>query len=722
MPDTPLADTSSLQQAPFSIPATLATSLQRPQTLKCDDTFLVTDEYGDCAALQPTVEGLFHEDTRYLSRFVLKLEGARPLLLSSSMSLDSEIFRANLTNPDLYQHGRRTLERDSVHLLRTARLTPGGLTVSVDIHSYAREPVEVTLETEFDSDFADIFEVRGRRRQRRGQRSGKVIDPTAVLIAYRGLDAIERRCRLGFSLPAEAIDMQHALHRIRVPPQGVVNLTISVTCRAGRDAAPDASGTPRRGEARALNGGELATSNEILNHWITRSRADLHMLTTATPHGPYPYAGIPWFSTAFGRDGIIAALQTLWLMPELARGVLGYLAATQATAFDPASDAEPGKILHEERRGEMAVLGEVPFGRYYGSVDATPLFVMLAAAYWERTGDLDCIRALWPHIAAALAWMREHGDRDGDGFLEYARQSERGLANQGWKDSADSIFHRDGTPAAAPIALVEVQAYAYAAWRGAAALARALGRAEEAATFSAAAERLQLAFEAAFWCEEIGTYALALDGAKRPCMVRSSNAGHALFAGIASAERAARVAATLMSPQGFSGWGIRTIAEGEARYNPMSYHNGSVWPHDNGLIALGFCRYGLREPVLAILGGLLDAAQFMDVYRLPELFCGFARREGDAPTRYPVACIPQAWSAASAFAVIGGLLGISFEPSSRRLYVNRPLLPPYVEELHVRGLSIGDDRMDLLLRRHLRDVAVNVVGKTGSAELVVTSG
>ena len=465
----------------------------------------------------------------------------------------------------------------------------------------------------------------------------------------------------------------------------------------------------------------LATSNEPFNHWISRSQADLEMLTSQTPHGRYPYAGIPWFSAPFGRDGIIAALQCLWLNPELARGVLGFLAATQATDFDSSSDAEPGKILHEARQGEMAVLGEVPFHRYYGSVDATPLFVMLVVAYWDRTGDLEFLSALWPHVRAALSWMRDHGDRDGDGFIEYARHTEAGLLNQGWKDSSDSIFHADGRLAEPPIALVEVQAYAYAAWSGAARLAGLLGHADEHTDWIDRAESLRQNFESAFWCEELGTYALALDAAKQPCQVRSSNAGHVLLTGIASVHNARKVAATLMSPSGFSGWGVRTIAEGEARYNPMSYHNGSVWPHDNGLIAMGFARYGLRDPLLALVEGIFAASQHMDLYRLPELFCGFRREAEEAPTRYPVACIPQAWAAATGFGLLCAMLGISFDARAERVNCDRPLLPDYIGEISISGLSVGAGSMDLLLRRHLRDVAVNVLGKTGNGELILKS-
>jgi glycogen debranching enzyme len=396
------------------------------------------------------------------------------------------------------------------------------------------------------------------------------------------------------------------------------------------------------------------------------------MMTTMLPTGPYPYAGVPWFNTPFGRDGLITALECLWLQPELARGVLAYLASTQATEVIPEQDAEPGKILHETRNGEMAALGEMPFARYYGSVDATPLFVHLAVEYYKRTGDRKFVECIWPNVEAALHWMHRYGDRDGDGFLEYSCECHDGLVHQGWKDSDDAIFHADGSLARGPIAVCEVQGYAYAAWRAGAALAADFGRVEQAKDFAKRAETLRVRFDNAFWWDEAGTYALALDGDKRPCQVRASNAGQCLFSGIAFPERAIGLAQTLLARESFSGWGVRTLATSGPRYNPMGYHNGGVWPHDNALIACGLAQYGMAEEASRIFTGLFDTAMYLDLHRVPELFCGFPRDPGEGPVLYPVACAPQAWSAASIFLLFQASLGLTIDGCASKISFVRP--------------------------------------------------
>ncbi len=463
----------------------------------------------------------------------------------------------------------------------------------------------------------------------------------------------------------------------------------------------------------------LSSSNERFNEWLSRSGADLQMMTVGNPEGPYPYAGVPWFNTVFGRDGLITAFEVLWADPTVAKGVLQFLAKTQADSVIPEQDAQPGKILHELRKGEMAALKEIPFGRYYGSVDSTPLFVMLAAAYYERTGDLEFIGSIWSHIERALDWMDHYGDVDGDGFLEYARHSGKGLIQQGWKDSHDSVFYEDGKLAEAPIALCEVQGYAYAARKGAAELARKQGLAELAEHLTQQTSALKQRFEQAFWVEELGTYAFALDGNKRQCRVTVSNPGHCLFTRIACPERARRVAEGLMNDNVFSGWGVRTVGIREARYNPMSYHNGSVWPHDNALIALGLAQYGFTSYALRLLESMFEASLHFEFQRLPELFCGFRRRVGDGPTLYPVACSPQSWAAGAVFMLLQACLGITVCGTTPCIHFRDSYLPAVVDQVLIENLTVGSSKVSLIIRRQAHGVGIDVIRREGEVEVAV---
>lgn len=708
----------------FSIVAAHQRLPAPPRVLKQGDSFGVFDQHGDILSDEADEQGLYHQGTRFLSRLELRLGPLRPLLLSSTISDDNAVFVTDLTNLDVLRDGAIVLPRGEIHLLRSRILRDGGSIDRIRISNYGAHAIELPLSIHFDADFADVFEVRGTRRARRGVRLPDLVGEEYVL-RYVGLDDVERRTRIRWSRRPDALETGLAAFVVELEPRTTATIEMSVVCEIGPeergalDYEPAVALARQTLATRAGGGARAQASNESFNRWINRSTADLQMMITETPHGLYPYAGIPWYSTPFGRDGLITAFELLWADPSIARGVLSFLAATQARIRSDVQDAEPGKILHEMRNGEMAALGEVPFGQYYGSVDSTPLFVMLAHAYYKRTGDEALIERLWPPLVAALGWMERVGDADGDSFIEYARHSPRGLVQQGWKDSGDSVFHADGAVACSPIALCEVQGYAYAAWCGAAELAEARGDSRLAGEWRARGAELQRRFEEAFWCDDIGTYALALDGDKRLCRIRSSNPAHCLFAGIVeSHERARRVAAALMDEASFAGWGIRTLAAGQAGYNPMSYHNGSIWPHDNAVAAAGLARYGFMREAARITGAMFDLSQAVDLHRMPELICGFHRRSDEKPTLYPVACAPQAWAAGAVYLLLQACLGLTVEATPPRVTFRRAILPEQVQSLQVTNLTVGGASVDLLLKRHPHDVGVTVLRRDGDVEIV----
>jgi glycogen debranching enzyme len=711
------------RQVPFYIPATGPASRPR-QSLKYGDTFIVLDSHGDIGASAGGPDGLFHCDTRFLSHLELLLNGLQLLPLGSNLRDDNAWITIDQTNPDIYADNHIVLQKDTVHIVRTIFLWRGTAYQRLAVRNYGDVPVDLLLTITFDCDFADIFEVRGLPRARRGVAERGVVGADQAVLTYHALDRKTRRTVLTFDPPPTELAATAASYRLELARKETASISLAMACDhpVERRPLPFLRGlqTARR-ELRATTRGAttVETSNEIFNESLCRSMADLHMLITDTPQGPYPYAGIPWYSTTFGRDGLITAMQMLWLDPGVARGVLRRLAAYQAKTYDARADAQPGKILHEMRSGEMAALHEVPFGLYYGSVDATPLFVLLAGLYVERTGDDGLLSELWPAIEAALRWIDGPGDPDRDGFVEYRRATEQGLANQGWKDSQDAIFHADGRLAEGQIALAEVQGYVYAGKRLAACCARRLGKADQARKLEAEATRLAGCFDAAFWCPEQRTYALALDGAKEPCRVRTSNAGQVLFTGIARQDRAVEIADGLLRPDFFSGWGIRTVALGEARYNPMSYHNGSIWPHDNALIALGLARHGLKRQIEQVFTGLFEAATYMDWRRLPELFCGFRRRRGAGPTLYPVACAPQAWASATPFTLLEASLGLEFDTGANEIRLRNPRLPAFLDEVVLRNLRLGQSSIDLKVSRRDEVAAVEVLRTEGNIQASV---
>jgi glycogen debranching enzyme len=666
---------------------------------KDGDVFLVADRQGDICG---GAAGLFVDDMRYLSRYRLLIGERRPSPLSCGLSADGALFTFHGTNLALPPIGRRATPRGVIHVERRRVLNRRRMFERIRFTNFGHDEVMLPIAVEHEADFADMFEVRGMKRTLRGEIQPSTTNGRSVLFSYAGLDDKARQCCLTFSEPPWRQDAKRADFMLTVMPGAAVDLYVE----AGEttDHPPTAhrfetsvSEAREAVKGREQRGAHVHCLDGAFAQWLAQSRSDVALLTTDLKTGPYPYAGIPWFSTPFGRDGIITAWSMLWLDPSLARGVLAYLGVRQATELSDFRDSAPGKIMHETRRGEMAAIGEVPFGVYYGGVDTTPLFVFLAGAYLERTGDLEFIRHLWPALRAATGWLETYADSNGDGLIDYARGADTGLSNQGWKDSEDSVFHADGRFPSSPVALVEVQGYAFAAWRAMAAMATRLGE-PGAEAWAARAEALRQAVEDRFWMEDLGYYGIALDGAGELCRVLTSNAGHLLMVGLPSPERAERVTRRLLAPGLNSGWGLRTLAKGQVRFNPMSYHNGSIWPHDTAICVMGMAEYGEREGVAGLLSDLFDAAHHFEM-RMPELFCGFQRDPDEPPIAYPVACLPQAWSAASAFLMLQACLGLQISAEERRIQLFRPTLPVGVDQMTIEGLEVAGARVDLVFRR-----------------------
>ncbi|HEY7901482.1 MAG TPA: glycogen debranching N-terminal domain-containing protein [Caulobacteraceae bacterium] len=687
-------------------------------SLKDGDVFQVCDAWGD---IRGAADGLFVDDTRLVSRLGLLVGGKRPSRLSSSLSGDNAVFTVNGANRALPPMGGEATPRGVIHIERKRCLWRGRLFERLRLTNFGLDEIMVPIVYEFEVDFRDMFEVRGLTRPRRGHRRAPQLTGRGVETAYEGLDGRQRTSVVAFSEPPGRLGPTRAEFMLPMIPGRRVDLYLEAGAES--EPPPEASrfNAALRGAKRAINkrcgvGARVTASDGAFDCWLQQSRTDVAVLSTELDSGPYPYAGIPWFSTPFGRDGILCAWQMLWLEPSLARGVLAYLASRQAEAISPFEDATPGKIMHETRRGEMAALKEIPFGAYYGGVDTTPLFVALAGAYFERTGDIAFIDGLWPKLKAAAAWLETFGDSNGDGLVDYARAETSGLANQGWKDSADSIFHADGRLAVGPIALVEVQGYACAAWRAMAAMGVRLGD-ESAPRWAAQARTLAAAVEERFWLEDLGYYAVAIDGDGQACRSLTSNPGHLLFVGLPSQARAGAVARRLLSPAFDSGWGIRTLATSNVRYNPMSYHNGSVWPHDTSLCLAGLARYGERDKVVRMMGDLFEASKAFGG-RMPELLCGFEREPDAPPIAYPVACMPQAWAAGATFMMLGAALGLRIDAVRGEVRLIRPRLPIGVERIKLERLDIAGSSLELEVQRLGERTAVTAVSE-GSVSVIV---
>ncbi|MEX0773735.1 MAG: glycogen debranching N-terminal domain-containing protein [Balneolales bacterium] len=720
------ADTAELIQNKRYTTAESVLTDDRIRTLNSADTFVVFDRWGDIRQEVAQTHGLFHEGTRFLSLLKLKLFDQQPALLNSSISMENDVLSVDLTNNEIFLDGELLIAKAKLHIERIKFVQNGIYYEKVQLYNHSKWKMDLKISFEVGSDFKDIFEVRGYKRKKRGEIiNGEDGNLDRILLKYRGLDNVIRKTVINFEPQPDVSARNEVIYYIPLEPNQEYSIINTIKCLVG-DKEIDNPGY-HNGYNQILgeqayakeNIASIDSSHESFNHWVKRSRTDLIALTTDTPHGKYPYAGVPWFNTAFGRDGIITAYETLWAAPDIARGVLSFLVDRQSKHTDDFHDAEPGKIMHEARSGEMADLKEVPYKLYYGTVDATPLFIILAGAYYKRTADMKFIKAIWPNIEAALKWIDDYGDLDNDGFVEYHHKSKSGLFNQGWKDADNAIHHADGKLADSPIALCEVQGYVYDAKIKAAGLAQAMGLSDVVVKLESQAHILKKRFNTTFWDDELGTFILALDKDKNPCRVKTSNAGQCLFSGIVDEKYAPVLAETLLSDEMASGWGIRTLATDARRYNPMSYHNGTVWPHDNALIAFGLARYGFRDKVVDIMSRMFEATFFLELQRLPELYCGFDIRRGQGPTPYPVACSPQAWSVAVVYMMVQSCLNMEIDALERKVYLVRPLLPPFTDTLEIKNIRIGNSRLALNLYRYKTDVGIDVIEKDKNWEVIV---
>lgn len=706
--------------------------------LKDGDLFAVFPASGEINARDAAIgearskDGLFFRDTRYLSRLSMTINGTALVEMGHNARDDDAGFRSDLANTRLVDSQGTEFQDFDLHVRRD-RFLSDGLYDQVEISNYGTATADLDVTFELWADYRDIFEVRGADASEKGEMLPTEFGDGAMRFSYATADGRRLTTLVRIDPPPDfASGRAHARLSIAPKARHRISCTVQVSeetlatddgpdpTMAKHGAASFSGPAPPVEDARQAVASRIArrvgrtakirTSRAAFNAWLSRSSADLAILTADLPTGPYPYAGIPWFAVPFGRDGLIAALQVLWLDADLAGGVLDFLAATQATTVDAFCDAEPGKILHEHRNGEMARTGAVPFHHYYGGIDQTLLFVVLTHEYWKRTGDRTRLTRLEPAIRAAMDWAATYGDRDGDGFIEYERSADTGLRNQGWKDSEDSVFHADGTLCDSPVALVEVQGYYVAALRAAASLFSEYGADGDAEACARKAETLVSKIDEAFWDDDLGTYCIALDGQDRPVRVSASNAGHLLFFGAALPHRRSRLFQTLGAPTLRSGWGIRTVASDAARFNPMGYHNGTVWPHDNSLIAAGASQTGNTAMARHITTELFDASCHFPEHRLPELWCGLPRSEAARPVAFPSACAPQAWAAGSAFLCVQACLGISIDAKENRIRISDPVLPADLDWLEVTGLAVGGRQADIAFHRRGTDqIEVKVI-------------
>ncbi len=724
-------------------------TLAQQLVLKENETFIVSRADGNITG--GDADGLYYHDTRYLSLLNFKLNGLDLELLNSS---GEQNFMGNLqfANPYFVTEAGEQVKPQTLNIERS-RMIMGGLHERIEIVNYNNFPVPATISLQAAADFRDMFDVRGFSRTVWGTIETPTWDGKTLTFSYLSSDEQKHLSSVLTAEPApDQAEISLPRRQIGATQEGsivpnLVNDAVQVEVNAPSatlawdivlqpqqeyvitfqvrpselvneqqddDFNRNVDALDQRYEQWTAESSRMTTNDELYNRLLYRSSTDLRVLMLDSEGGFFPAAGIPWYSCPFGRDSLITAYQMLSLNPQVAVGTLRMLAKHQATEVDDWRDAQPGKILHEIREGEMARLKMVPHTPYYGTVDATPLFIMLFCEMMNWIDDAAIYQELLPNVMAALNWIDEYGDLDGDGFVEYERKSSKGILNQVWKDSDDSTLMPDGQPAASPVAAVEVQGYVYNAKLSLANLLRRKGEAATAERLEREAAELKVRFNAAFWMPEVGYYAQALDREKRQVPAITSNPGHCLLTGIIDDDKAAAVVKRLMAPDMASGWGIRTLSSESYHYNPMSYHRGSIWPHDNSLIAEGFKRYGFHQEANDLIRQIFEASLHFRYYRLPELFCGFQRegRYHSRPAEYPVSCSPQAWAAGTPIMMFQTLLGLQPEPTSRKLRLH-PRLPTWLHRLKLGNLRLGNRRLDLSVERgHDGHDAVEIRGQS----------
>ncbi|HEY9721992.1 MAG TPA: glycogen debranching N-terminal domain-containing protein [Oscillatoriaceae cyanobacterium] len=716
----------------FKTPA-IVHSIADALVIKDWDLFFVVDREGNVPLKEGHGFGLYYHDCRYLRGYELKIDGQQAQVLASATRGGFK-GRFELTNSNIQLEDGTLVDKETIAISWSRLLRGDNLTLNDEIMfmNSGDDSIVLPVTLSFRAEFEDVFNVRGLHKQPDGNHAPPRWEGDVLGFSYKGADGLFRSTAIHFE-PAPVRRMDRSAHfHLELPPGEAVKLYVSLWIAESpeRDEAmPRARREPNLEQVETKlhqasdtwldQRTEVKTPSLLLERVMDRCLVDLHVLRSRLGEYEYFAAGIPWYGTLFGRDSLVTAYQTLAFDSGLAEQTLRLLAQYQGRKVNDWQDEEPGKILHEMRVGELARLDAIPFGPYYGSVDSTPLFILLVAEHAAWCGDMSLFRELKKNIEAALGWIDNFGDPHDWGYVTYQKKSSSGLDNQGWKDSGDAIVNADGSLAEPPIALVEVQGYVYMAKLRIADLYERDGDTRQAARLRAEAKALKERFNQDFWLEDLGCYALALQKDKRPCAVVASNMGQALWTGIIDHKRARAVADHLFAEPMYSGWGVRTLSGDARRYNPIGYHLGTVWPHDNSLIAMGLRAYGFEDKVLAIFQGIFEAATHFDQFRMPELFSGFRADQFGEPVRYPVACHPQAWAAGALPLLMRNLLGLVPDAFAKRLRIVRPILPDYVNHLHVRRLRVGGACVDLLYRRRDGGLQVTVTHQEGELKVDV---